>query len=154
MANLQNSTSIKPAAIVRQLPCINLNPPPTGRQIHLDISIIITSTYPKKYKKDINLEIQDIDIDPINTKQQDLNGFLVYCIVHYTDSKYNNIILQYYIKEDFVKWIKEIQAPIKKDIIQDFYNFLQENRVFIPINRGNIGDNIQEYIINIKEEHK
>ena len=26
--------------------------------------------------------------------------------------------------------------------------------MFIPINRGNIGDNIQEYIIDTKEEHK
>ena len=59
-------------------------------------------TYPKKYKKDINLEIQDTDINPINTKQQDLNGFLVYYIVHYTDSEYKDSILQYYIKEDFV----------------------------------------------------
>ena len=60
-------------------------------------------TYLKKYKKDINLKIQDIDIDPVNTKQQDLNGFLVYYIVYYIDSEYNNIILQYCIKEDFVK---------------------------------------------------
>ena len=74
-------------------------------------------TYLKKYKKDINLEIQDIDIDPINTKQQDLNGFLVYYIVHYTDSKYKDLILQCCIKEDFIKWIKETQALIKKDII-------------------------------------
>ena len=59
--------------------------------------------YLKKYEKDINLKIQDIDINPINTKQQDLNGFLVYCIVHYTDREYNNIILQYYIKKDFVE---------------------------------------------------
>ena len=77
----------------------------------------MASTYLKKYKKDINLKIQDINIDSINTKQQDLNGFLVYCIVHYTDSKYNNTMLQYYIKEDFVKQIKEIQALIKKDIV-------------------------------------
>ena len=49
--------------------------------------------YPKKYKKDINLEIWDIDINPTNTKQQDLNGFLVYYIAHYTDSKYNNTML-------------------------------------------------------------
>ena len=60
-------------------------------------------TYPKKYKKDINLEIQNTDINPINAMQQDLNGFLVYYIVHYIDSEYNNTILQYYIKEDFVK---------------------------------------------------
>ena len=77
----------------------------------------MASTYPKKYEKDINLEIQDIDIDFINTKQQDLNRFLVYCIVYYIDREYNDIILQYYIKEDFIKWIKETQALIKKDII-------------------------------------
>ena len=59
-------------------------------------------TYLKKYKKDINLEIWDTNINPVNTKQQDLNGFLVYRIVHYIDSEYNNIILQYCIKEDFV----------------------------------------------------
>ena len=50
-------------------------------------------TYLKKYKKDINLKIWDTDIDFINTKQQDLNGFLIYYIVHYTDSKYKDIIL-------------------------------------------------------------
>ena len=77
----------------------------------------MASTYPKKYKKDINLEIQDTDIDPINTKQQDLNGFLVYHIVHYTDSKYKDLILQYCIKEDFIKQIKEIQAFVNKFII-------------------------------------
>ena len=60
-------------------------------------------TYPKKYKKDINLEIQDTDINPINTKQQDLNGFLIYHIIHYTDSKYKDLMLQCCIKEDFIK---------------------------------------------------
>ena len=60
-------------------------------------------TYLKKYEKDINLEIQDTDINPINTKQQNLNGFLVYYIIHYTDSEYKDLILQYYIKEDFIK---------------------------------------------------
>ena len=60
-------------------------------------------TYLKKYKKDINLKIWDIDIDPINTKQQDLNGFLVYYIVHYKDSKYDDTALQEYIREDFIK---------------------------------------------------
>ena len=89
--------------MVQQLPYINLDLPSTGRQIYLYMSAIMALTYPKKYKKDINLEIQDIDIDFINTKQQDLNGFLVYYIVYYTDSEYNDIMLQYYIKEDFVK---------------------------------------------------
>ena len=64
-------------------------------------------TYPKKYEKDINLKIQDTDINPINTKQQDLNGFLIYYMVYYTDSKYKDLILQYCIKEDFIKQIKE-----------------------------------------------
>ena len=50
-------------------------------------------TYPKKYKKDINLEIQDIDINFINIKQQDLNRFLLHYIAHYKDSKYDDIIL-------------------------------------------------------------
>jgi len=50
-------------------------------------------TYLKQYKKDINPETWDIDINPINAKQQDLNGFLVYCIIHYTDREYNNTML-------------------------------------------------------------
>ena len=52
-----DSTSTKPAATVRQLPCTNLNPPPTGRQIHLHTSAIMALTYLKKYEKDINLKI-------------------------------------------------------------------------------------------------
>ena len=75
-------------------------------------------------------------------------------MVYYKDSKYNNTALQEYIKEDFIRWIKEIQAPVNKDIIQDFYNFLQENRVFIPKDGGVIKDNIQKQVLNAKEEHK
>ena len=78
---------------------------------------IIALTYPKQYKKDINPEIQNTDINPINAKQQDLNGFLIYCIAYYTDREYNDTMLQYCIKEDFVRWTKETQALIKKDII-------------------------------------
>ena len=75
-------------------------------------------TYLKKYKKDINPEIQDTAIiNPENINKQDLNGFLLHCIAHYKDSKYNNTALQEYIREDFIKQIKEIQASIKKDII-------------------------------------
>ena len=74
-------------------------------------------TYPKKYKKDINLEIQDIDINPINTKQQDLNGFLLYRMAYYKDSKYNNPMLWYCVREDFIGWIKETWTPIKKEIV-------------------------------------
>ena len=75
-------------------------------------------------------------------------------MAHYKDSKYNNTALQECIKEDFIRQIKEIQAPINKDIIQDFYNFLQENRVFVPKDRGVIRDNIQEQVLNAKEEYK
>ena len=75
-------------------------------------------TYLKKYKDNINLEIQKTNI--INLKdinQQDLNGFLLYRMVYYKDSKYNNTMLQYYIREDFIRQTKGTQTPIKKDII-------------------------------------
>ena len=38
--------------------------------------------------------------------------------------------------------------------MQDFRNFLRENGVFVPMDGGNIGNNIQEHVINAKEEHK
>ena len=75
-------------------------------------------------------------------------------MAHYKDSEYDDTVLQECIREDFVGWIKETQAPIKKDIVQDFHNFLQENGAFVPIDGGNIGDNIQEHIFNAKEEHE
>ena len=100
-------------------------------------------TYLKKYKEDINLKIQKkAIINFINANKQDLNGFLLHYIAYYKDSEYNNTALQKYIKEDFIRWIKEIQAPINKDIVWDFYNFLQKNRVFIPKDGGTIGNNI------------
>ena len=58
------------------------------------------------------------------------------------------------MKEDFIKQIKEIQASAKKDIIQDFHDFLQENRVFVAKDGGIIRDNIQEQVINTKKEYK
>ena len=112
-------------------------------------------TYLKKYKKHINLEIQDTAIiNPENINKQDLNGFLLYYIAYYKDSKYNNTALWEYIREDFIKQIKEIWASARKDIIQDFCNFLQENGVFIPKDGGAIKDNIQEQVIDAKKEHK
>ena len=51
-------------------------------------------TYLKKYKKYINLEIWDTAIINLeNVNEQDLNGFLLYRIAHYKDSKYNNTAL-------------------------------------------------------------
>ena len=51
-------------------------------------------TYLKKYEKDINLEIWNTNIINLkDAKQQDLNGFLLYRIVYYKDSEYNNTIL-------------------------------------------------------------
>ena len=112
-------------------------------------------TYPKKYEDDINLDIQNrAIINFVNAEQQDLNGFLLYRIAYYKDSEYDNTILQYYIKEDFIRWIKETQAPVNKDIVQDFRNFLWENGVFVPKDGGTIRDNIQEQVIDVKEEHK
>ena len=112
-------------------------------------------TYLKKYKKHINLEIQDTAIiNSENINKQDLNGFLLYYIAYYKDSKYDDTALWKCIREDFVGWIKEIQAPARKDIIQDFHDFLQENGVFVPKDGGAIKDNIQEQVIDAKEEHK
>ena len=51
-------------------------------------------TYLKKYEKDINLEIWNTNIiDFINAKQYNLNGFLLYYIAYYKDSKYNNTMI-------------------------------------------------------------
>ena len=74
-------------------------------------------TYLKKYEEDIDLKIWNKNINPINIKQKDLNRFLLYYIVHYTDSEYNDTILQYYMKEDFIKQIKETQALANKYIV-------------------------------------
>ena len=102
-------------------------------------------TYLKKYENDINPETWDTDIINFkDAKQQDLNGFLLYCIVYYKDSKYNNTILWEYMKEDFIGWTKETWAPANKDIVQEFRDFLRENGVFVPKDGGSIRDNIQE----------
>ena len=75
-------------------------------------------------------------------------------MAHYEDSEYNDTILQYYIKEDFVRQTKETWAPAKKDIVRDFRNFLRENGVFVPIDGGIIRETIQEQVIDAKEEHE
>ena len=112
-------------------------------------------TYPKKYKKDINPKTQNTAIiNPENVNEQDLNGFLLHCITHYKDSEYNDTALWEYIREDFVRWTKKTWAPAKKDIVWDFHDFLWENGVFVPKDGGVIGDNIQEQVIDAKEEHK
>ena len=51
-------------------------------------------TYLKKYKKHINLEIWDTALINLkNINEQDLNGFLLYYIAYYKDSKYNDTAL-------------------------------------------------------------
>ena len=100
-------------------------------------------TYLKKYKEDINLEIWNTDIANLkDTNEQDLNRFLLHRMAHYKDSEYNDTMLWYCIKEDFVRWIKGTWTLTKKDIVQDFRNFLQEYGVFIPMDGGTIRDNI------------
>ena len=112
-------------------------------------------TYLKKYKKEINLKIQNkAIINLANANKQDLNGFLLHRMAYYKDSEYNNTALQECIKEDFIRWTKETWTPVNKDIIQDFRNFLQEYRVFVLKDRGVIKDNIQEQVLNAKEEYK
>ena len=112
-------------------------------------------TYPKKYENDINLDIQNrAIINFANTEQKNLNGFLLHRMAHYKVSEYDDTMLWYYIKEDFVRQIKETQVPINKDIIWDFRNFLQEYGVFVPINGGVIKNNIQKHVINTKKKHE
>jgi hypothetical protein len=51
-------------------------------------------TYLKKYKKYINLETWDTAIINLeNVKEQDLNGFLLYRMAYYKDSKYKDTAL-------------------------------------------------------------
>ena len=50
-------------------------------------------TYLKKYKEDINLKIWNKDINYANAEQKDLNGFLLYYMVYYINSEYNNTML-------------------------------------------------------------
>ena len=38
--------------------------------------------------------------------------------------------------------------------MQDFHDFLQENGVFVPKDGGAIKDNIQEQVIDAKEEYE
>ena len=61
-------------------------------------------TYLNKYEKHINLKIWDIAIINLkNVNKQDLNRFLLYRIVCYKDSKYNDTALWEYMREDFIK---------------------------------------------------
>ena len=60
-------------------------------------------TYLRKYKNNINPETWNKDINLANAKQQDLNGFLLHRMAHYKDSEYDDTMLWYYIKEDFVR---------------------------------------------------
>ena len=70
----------------------------------IELTTIIALTYLKKYENNINLDIWDkAIINFINAEQQNLNRFLLYCIAQYKDSKYNNIMLWYCIKEDFIR---------------------------------------------------
>jgi hypothetical protein len=51
-------------------------------------------TYLKKYEEDINLKIWNKAIANFaNANKQDLNGFLLYCMVYYKDSEYNDTAL-------------------------------------------------------------
>ena len=46
------------------------------------------------------------------------------------------------------------QALSNINIVWNFQDFLRENEVFIPINGGNIGDNIQKQVLNAEKEYK
>jgi hypothetical protein len=112
-------------------------------------------TYPKKYEKDIDPATWDIaTIDVADAEQQELNGFILHRIAHYKDSEYNDTMLWQCVREDFTGWTKEIWNQAKKDIVRDFRNFLRENGVYVPMDGGIIGNNIQEQVLNTREEHE
>jgi len=61
-------------------------------------------TYLKKYEQDINPKTWNkAIINLTNAKPQDLNGFLLYRMAHYKDSKYDDTALWECIREDFVR---------------------------------------------------
>ena len=51
-------------------------------------------------------------------------------------------------------WTANTQILSNINIVQNFRDFLQESGVFVPINRGNIGDNIQKQVLDAEKEHK
>ena len=110
--------------------------------------------YPPKYEEEINTKTWKKEIEDITTTtKQELNGFLVHCMVLYKDRGYTGKELWYCMKDDFNNWSKDIWAIPTKIIIRDFRNFLRENGVFVPIAGGNIGETIQKEVIDAKEEH-
>ena len=50
-------------------------------------------------------------------------------------------------------WTADTWALGNVNIVQDFQDFLRENGVFIPIDGGAIGDNIQQ-VLDVEEEHE
>jgi len=83
-----------------------------------------------------------------------VNSFLLHHILFYQSRYYADIQLWEYFREDFIGWTVNTWALSNINIIRDFRDFLRENRVFIPIDGGIIGDNIQEQVLNAKEEHE
>jgi len=80
-ANLRDSTKPK------ILPTFDVRHP-------VDSTPTMALTYPKKYKEDINLKTWNkAIINLANANKQDLNGFLLYYIAYYKDSKYNDTAL-------------------------------------------------------------
>ena len=59
-----------------------------------------------------------------------------------------------YFREDFMGWTADTWALGNINIVQNFRDFLRENGVFVPINGGNIGDNIQKQVLDAEKEHK
>ena len=50
-------------------------------------------------------------------------------------------------------WTTDTWALGNVNIVQDFQDFLRENGVFIPMDGGAIGDNIQQ-VLDVEEEHE
>ena len=101
---------------------------------------------------DENWDEFTINITTCTAKQ--VNGFLLHRILFYRSRYYADSQLWEYFREDFVGWTVDTWALGNTYIIRDFQDFLREKGVFVPIDGGNIGDNIQKQVLNAKEEHK
>ena len=106
------------------------------------------------YAKLIDEDWDEFTINTTTCTAKQVNGFLLHRILFYRSRYYADEQLWEYFREDFVGWTADTWALGNIYIIQNFRDFLQEKGVFVPIDGGNIGDNIQKQVLNAKEEHK
>ena len=106
------------------------------------------------YAKLIDENWDEFTINTTTYTIKQVNGFLLYRILFYRSRYYADSQLWEYFREDFMGWTANTWALGNIYIIWDFRDFLCEKGVFVPIDGGNIRNNIQKQVLNAKEEHK